>query len=529
MSVNIAKDKILRYTGKYYNESYALATLGMPHIDHYVNMALRSGEITDHEMKSRWEKLTIDQIAEFEENVLPKHEDEETKYESGIPELMRQEPDKNGELNIYADYHRVMKKYLYKRNYAHVPSLAKVLTSRFLDTKFERGPDLELWRAWKAGAVRRMPLRVEEITQCRDKWEALCKARHAKVDFDFIAEYQTAVFQAESKVERIQRELGQIERDIRTIKKLENEPMTEQESKTMNDELKRLETKQHGTMKDLTYVKCENDLRSYRLYSEVMKIPNFVSSHTHQYGNQTIKVVTTNPAKTDIDPVFRAFGARHAETRLATLDRFHLVGELARFNDALREFVKFTLGLTEQVKTGPLVASFIEEALEGNKGLYTNDKKANANLRVTQFSPLGCVYAPFVTSCFEPNRTHQFYTECQGRGHNGELADMCASLTVVPDGDKDPKMIDDTIKQLYTSQSRLLDALQVNYQVRELPLRELAYSSARTVSIYVELDGRLVHYANITYRRQFVAEKLSMHCRVRVFYLFFLSLIVIRI
>ena len=162
-----------------------------------------------------------------------------------------------------------------------------------------------------------------------------------------------------------------------------------------------------------------------------------------------------------------------------------------------------------------MIASFIEEALEGHKGLYTNDKKANANLRVSQFSPIGSVYAPFVTCGFEPNRAgHQFYTECTGRGHNGELTDMCVSLVVISGSEKDAKTVDDKITQLLKDQSSLLDALEVNYQVRELPLRELAFSSSRTVAIYVELDARLTHYANVTYRRQFVAEKLSMHSRV---------------
>ena len=52
-----------------------------------------------------------------------------------------------------------MTNYLQHRKKEHAPELVTVLKERFSED------DLEIYRAWKKGAIRRIPLRVDEITK----------------------------------------------------------------------------------------------------------------------------------------------------------------------------------------------------------------------------------------------------------------------------------------------------------------------------------------------------------------------------
>ena len=44
-----------------------------------------------------------------------------------------------------------------------------------------------------------------------------------------------------------------------------------------------------------------------------------------------------------------------------------------------------------------------------------------------------------------------------------------------------------------------------------MPIQNLEHSSSRQVGLFVEVDGGMIQFGDINYRRDFVAEKLSMH------------------
>ena len=154
---NLKKDSILRYTGNHYNEDYALATRGMPYID---KIFKKCDEMPRREdIIDRWKTFTFDQIAKFEETVLPYYTNSGAKNEPKVEDLPVEEGDEAQEDNIYQYYNRTLKKFIRYQKYKDAPTLKKVLEHRFSPQ------DLEIYRAWKAGAIRRMPLKTELITQ----------------------------------------------------------------------------------------------------------------------------------------------------------------------------------------------------------------------------------------------------------------------------------------------------------------------------------------------------------------------------
>ena len=342
-------------------------------------------------------------------------------------------------------------------------------------------------------------------------WKALCRERNANVDFEFIENYQLELFQSAKQIEGIERQLSTVEDELKKISRLKNKKMPQENADRLRMDLSRLESEEQTLLRDLAYAKCQDDLRSYRLHEQIMKIPNFISTQTHTNGGEIIENVKEYPAKNYVNDVLEAFGVLHADTRLTSMDHMHLTGELALFDSALRDYVKHKMAFSQRISTGPLIASFINESIFGHKGLY-NNRTAAANLRLSQFSPLGRIYAPFVANCFEANRAHQFYTECEGQGYDGRFSDMCVNLIVMPDGNQ--LMCQDNFDQLVTRHCSILSDLEINYQVREAPAAKLSHSSSRSVGIYLELDGQLCNYVNVDYRRQFIAEKLGIHFKV---------------
>ena len=342
-------------------------------------------------------------------------------------------------------------------------------------------------------------------------WKSLCRERNANVDFEFIENYQLELFQSARQIEGIERQLSTVDDELKKIKRLKDKKMSQENADRLRMDLSRLENEEQNLLRDLAYAKCQDDLRSYRLHVEIMKIPNFISNHTYTNGGEIIENVKEYPAKNYINDVLEAFGVSHADTRLTSMDQMHLTGELALFDSALRDYVKHKMSFNQRISTGPMIASFINESILGHKGLY-NDKTAAASLRLSQFSPLGRVYTPFVANCFESNRAHQFYTECEGQGYDGRFSDMYVNLIVMPDGNQ--LMCQNHFDQLVTRHCSILSDLEINYQVREAPVVKLSHSSSRSVEIYLELDGQLCNFVNIDYRRQFVAEKLGIHFKV---------------
>ena len=61
--------------------------------------------------------------------------------------------------SIYSVYNEIMTNHLQNRKREHAPELVTVLRERFSED------DLEIYRAWKKGAIRRIPLKVDEITK----------------------------------------------------------------------------------------------------------------------------------------------------------------------------------------------------------------------------------------------------------------------------------------------------------------------------------------------------------------------------
>ena len=107
----------------------------------------------------RWKTFTFDQIAKFEETVLPYYTNSGAKNEPKVEDLPVEEGDEAQEDNIYQYYNRTLKKFIRYQKYKDAPTLKKVLEHRFSPQ------DLEIYRAWKAGAIRRMPLKTELINQ----------------------------------------------------------------------------------------------------------------------------------------------------------------------------------------------------------------------------------------------------------------------------------------------------------------------------------------------------------------------------
>ena len=107
----------------------------------------------------RWKTFTFDQIAKFEETVLPHYTNSEAKNKPIEDDLPVEEGNEAQEDNIYQYYNRTLKKFIRYQKYKDAPTLKKVLEHRFSPQ------DLEIYRAWKAGAIRRMPLKTELITQ----------------------------------------------------------------------------------------------------------------------------------------------------------------------------------------------------------------------------------------------------------------------------------------------------------------------------------------------------------------------------
>ena len=61
--------------GKFYNEDYAKATIGFPHIDKYFNLREMPTVMPNHQkIKESWEKFTIEELAAFEKLQLPQYE-----------------------------------------------------------------------------------------------------------------------------------------------------------------------------------------------------------------------------------------------------------------------------------------------------------------------------------------------------------------------------------------------------------------------------------------------------------------------
>ena len=67
------------------------------------------------------------------------------------------------------------------------------------------------------------------------------------------------------------------------------------------------------------------------------------------------------------------------------------------------------------------------------------------------------------------------------------------------------------IRDLVDEQITLLESLDVNYSIREMPSQNLEHSSSRQIGLFVEVDGGMTQFGDINYRRDFVAGKLSMH------------------
>lgn len=60
------------------------------------------------------------------------------------------------------------------------------------------------------------------------------------------------------------------------------------DAKNTREYFSNLQKFESDTIRSLAFVKCNNDLREYRLHVEVSKIPNFISSQTHQKGNTVL-------------------------------------------------------------------------------------------------------------------------------------------------------------------------------------------------------------------------------------------------
>ena len=60
------------------------------------------------------------------------------------------------------------------------------------------------------------------------------------------------------------------------------------DAKNTREYFSNLQKFESDTIRSLAFVKCNNDLREYRLHVEVSKIPSFISSQTHQKGNTVL-------------------------------------------------------------------------------------------------------------------------------------------------------------------------------------------------------------------------------------------------
>ena len=129
----------------------------MPYIDKNFKKCHSMNDRED--IIDQWKTITFDQIAKFEETVLSKYTNFEPENKPVDEDLPIEEGHDTKEDNIYQYYNQTIKKFIRQRKHKNAPTLQKVLAHRFSPK------DLEIYRAWKAGAIRRMPLKTELITQ----------------------------------------------------------------------------------------------------------------------------------------------------------------------------------------------------------------------------------------------------------------------------------------------------------------------------------------------------------------------------
>ena len=70
--------------GKFYNEDYAKATVGFPYLDRNFNLREMPSVMANYQqIKEAWEKIDIEELANFEKTQLPLYENKSTESIEG--------------------------------------------------------------------------------------------------------------------------------------------------------------------------------------------------------------------------------------------------------------------------------------------------------------------------------------------------------------------------------------------------------------------------------------------------------------